>query len=178
MVKRIDVDLAERIITTAGDSRVPLPAVLEATSPPNKWGNGQFRPKWKHPGRNRLYTWYHPCSLSKRSNRFEETTTGAWNRCKAGLPQLFYLRKKGRGYVRSGYTIWHICHVVRRVHITLKQLSYPPLNEMHTNMTLDYGSHLVCLCELAEYVIKLATPATSRLRLKELAVVLIQGIMP
>jgi hypothetical protein len=29
-VKRIDVDLAERIITTAGDNRVPLPAVLEA----------------------------------------------------------------------------------------------------------------------------------------------------
>ncbi|XDV44765.1 hypothetical protein PO909_013005 [Leuciscus waleckii] len=31
-VKRIDVDLAERIITTAGNNRVPLPAVLEATS--------------------------------------------------------------------------------------------------------------------------------------------------
>ncbi len=35
MVKRIDVDLVEWIITTAGDSRVPLPAVLEATSPIN-----------------------------------------------------------------------------------------------------------------------------------------------
>ena len=34
-VKRIDVDLAERIITTAGNNRVPLPAVLEATSPLN-----------------------------------------------------------------------------------------------------------------------------------------------
>ena len=34
-VRRIDVDLAERIITTAGDNRVPLPAVLEATSPLN-----------------------------------------------------------------------------------------------------------------------------------------------
>ena len=34
-VKRIDVDLAERIITAAGDNRVPLPAVLEATSPIN-----------------------------------------------------------------------------------------------------------------------------------------------
>ena len=29
------MDLAERIITTAGDNRVPLPAVLEATSPLN-----------------------------------------------------------------------------------------------------------------------------------------------
>ena len=34
-VKRIDVDLAERIITTAGDNRVPLPSVLEKTSPLN-----------------------------------------------------------------------------------------------------------------------------------------------
>ena len=34
-VKRIDVDLAERIITTAGNNRVPLPSVLEATSPLN-----------------------------------------------------------------------------------------------------------------------------------------------
>ena len=34
-VKRIDVDLAEWIITTAGDNRVPLPAVFEATSPLN-----------------------------------------------------------------------------------------------------------------------------------------------
>ena len=34
-VKRIDVDLAERIITAAGENRVPLPAVLEATSPIN-----------------------------------------------------------------------------------------------------------------------------------------------
>ena len=33
-VKRIDVDLAEHIITTAGDNRVPLPAVLETKSPP------------------------------------------------------------------------------------------------------------------------------------------------
>ena len=34
-VKRIDVDLAEQIITAADDNRVPLPAVLEATSPIN-----------------------------------------------------------------------------------------------------------------------------------------------
>ena len=34
-VKRFDVDLAERIITTAGNNRVPLPSVLEATSPLN-----------------------------------------------------------------------------------------------------------------------------------------------
>ncbi len=34
-VKRIDVDLAEQVIATAGDNRVPLPAVLEATSPLN-----------------------------------------------------------------------------------------------------------------------------------------------
>ena len=34
-VKRIDIDLAERIITAAGDNREPLPSVLEATSPIN-----------------------------------------------------------------------------------------------------------------------------------------------
>ena len=34
-VRRIDIDIAERIINTAGDNRVPLPAVLEATSPLN-----------------------------------------------------------------------------------------------------------------------------------------------
>ena len=34
-VKRIDVDLAEQVISTAGNNRVPLPAVLEATSPLN-----------------------------------------------------------------------------------------------------------------------------------------------
>ena len=34
-VRRIDVDLAERIISIAGDNRVPLPPVLEATSPLN-----------------------------------------------------------------------------------------------------------------------------------------------
>ena len=34
-VKKIDVDLAERIISTAGDNRLPLPNVLEATSPLN-----------------------------------------------------------------------------------------------------------------------------------------------
>ena len=34
-VRKIDVDLAEQIITTAGDNRVPLPAILEKTSPLN-----------------------------------------------------------------------------------------------------------------------------------------------
>ena len=34
-VRRIDVDLAEQIIATAGDNRVPLPRVFEATSPLN-----------------------------------------------------------------------------------------------------------------------------------------------
>ena len=34
-VRRIDVDLAERIIETAGNNRVPLPHVLETTSPLN-----------------------------------------------------------------------------------------------------------------------------------------------
>ena len=34
-VRRINVDIAERIINIAGDNRVPLPAVLEATSPLN-----------------------------------------------------------------------------------------------------------------------------------------------
>ena len=34
-VKRIDVDLAEQIIATAGDNRVPLSTVLEETSPVN-----------------------------------------------------------------------------------------------------------------------------------------------
>ncbi len=35
-IRRIDVDLAEQIITTAGVKRVPLPAVLETTSPLNR----------------------------------------------------------------------------------------------------------------------------------------------
>ena len=34
-VRRIDVDLAEQVIAIAGDNRVPLPRVLEATSPLN-----------------------------------------------------------------------------------------------------------------------------------------------
>ena len=34
-VKRIDVDLAEQIIATAGNNKVPLPTVLEETSPLN-----------------------------------------------------------------------------------------------------------------------------------------------
>lgn len=35
-VGKIDVDLTERIVTTAGDNRVPLSNVLEATSPLNE----------------------------------------------------------------------------------------------------------------------------------------------
>ena len=34
-IRRIDVDIAEQIITTTNDSRVPIPPVLEATSPLN-----------------------------------------------------------------------------------------------------------------------------------------------
>ena len=34
-VKQIDVDLAEQIVTTAGDNRVPHPPVFETTSPLN-----------------------------------------------------------------------------------------------------------------------------------------------
>ena len=34
-IKRIDVDLAERIIATAGNNRVPIPAVLESSTPLN-----------------------------------------------------------------------------------------------------------------------------------------------
>ena len=34
-VKRIDVDIAEQIISTAGDNRIPLPPVLESSSPLN-----------------------------------------------------------------------------------------------------------------------------------------------
>lgn len=42
---------------------------------------------------------------------------------------------KGMRHVRSGYTIWHIRHVVPGLHITQKQLSYPLLNEMHTTLS-------------------------------------------
>jgi len=35
-VRRIEVDVAEQIITTAGANRVPLPRVFEATSPLNE----------------------------------------------------------------------------------------------------------------------------------------------
>ncbi len=34
---------------------------------------------------------------------------------------------------RPGFSIWHICHVVRHGHFTLKQLRLSVLNEMHTN---------------------------------------------
>ena len=32
-VKRIDVDIAEQIISIAGDNRIPLPPVLQSSSP-------------------------------------------------------------------------------------------------------------------------------------------------
>ena len=35
MVKRIDVDIVEQIISTAGDYRIPLPPILESSSPLN-----------------------------------------------------------------------------------------------------------------------------------------------
>ncbi len=34
---------------------------------------------------------------------------------------------------RPGVSIWHICHVVRHGHFTLKQLRLSVLNEMHTS---------------------------------------------
>ena len=48
---------------------------------------------------------------------------------------------------RSGYTIWQIPHVVPWVHITYYQLSYHPLNQIHTTLSqvLDYrGLHVGC----------------------------------
>jgi hypothetical protein len=33
----------------------------------------------------------------------------------------------------SGFRFWHICHVDRHGHFTLKQLRLPVLNETHTN---------------------------------------------
>ena len=49
MVKRIDVDLAEQIIATAGNSRVPIPAVLEASSPLNV-AMDNFEAPWQEQG--------------------------------------------------------------------------------------------------------------------------------
>ena len=43
----------------------------------------------------------------------------------------------GRGHFqdfRPGFRFWHICHVDRRGHFTLKQLRLPVLNETHTNI--------------------------------------------
>ena len=43
--------------------------------------------------------------------------------------------------IRPGFRYWHICHVDRHGHFTLKQLRLPFLNEMHTNsyiQVLDY----------------------------------------
>ena len=34
-IKRIDVDIEEKIISTTGDNRIPLPPVLESSSPLN-----------------------------------------------------------------------------------------------------------------------------------------------
>jgi hypothetical protein len=44
-------------------------------------------------------------------------------------------------YFRPGFRFWHICHVDRHGHFTLKQLRLPVLNETHTNsylQILDY----------------------------------------
>lgn len=54
-VKRIDVDLAERIITSTGDNRVPLPAVFESTSPLNG-ALDNFDRNESTPSRDRLHT--------------------------------------------------------------------------------------------------------------------------
>jgi hypothetical protein len=43
----------------------------------------------------------------------------------------------GRGHFqdfRPGFRFWHICHVDRHGHFTLKQLKLPVLNETHTNI--------------------------------------------
>ena len=34
---------------------------------------------------------------------------------------------------RPGFRFWHICHVDRHGHFTLKQLRLPVVNETHTN---------------------------------------------
>jgi hypothetical protein len=38
---------------------------------------------------------------------------------------------------RPGFRFWHICHVDRHGHFTLKQLRLPVLNETHTNSYTD-----------------------------------------
>ena len=43
----------------------------------------------------------------------------------------------GRGHFQDfcpGFRFWHICHVDRHGHFTLKQLRLPVLNETHTNI--------------------------------------------
>jgi len=59
------VNLAELIITTAGDNRVSLPAVFETTSPLN--GAMDNFDCNKNPSRKRIHTGYNSRSLSKYS---------------------------------------------------------------------------------------------------------------
>ena len=44
---------------------------------------------------------------------------------------------------RPGFRFWHICHVDRHGHFTLKQLRLPVLNESHTNSYT--GPRLFCV---------------------------------
>ena len=51
----------------------------------------------------------------------------------------------GRGHFqdfRPGFRFWHICHVDRHGHFTLKQLRLPVLNETQTNSYT--GPRLIC----------------------------------
>ena len=79
----------------------------------------------------------------------------------------------GCGYFREfrpGFSLWHTCHVVRHGHFTLKQLTLPLLNEMHTNSCTGprlnskqhYAMFKITKCENCVVCLQFALIATSR----------------
>ena len=70
-VKRIDVDTAEEIISTAGDNRIPLPPVFESSSPLNGAMDNFDRNESTFSGWFR--TGYYSFSFSKFPNYSQKT---------------------------------------------------------------------------------------------------------
>jgi hypothetical protein len=58
---------------------------------------------------------------------------------------------------RPGFRFWHICHVDRHGHFTLKQLRLPVLNEVHTNSTGPRLEGLVPLLRPRENIFSVRT---------------------
>jgi hypothetical protein len=69
---------------------------------------------------------------SKHYKHFRKTNAFCFRKLKLYVDTAV----SGRGHFqdfRPGFRFWHICHVDRHGHFTLKQLRLPVLNETHTN---------------------------------------------